>query len=631
MKNIKIFLIAILTIGFVGCKDEAKEDSLEKTKVEDIKSKMKKKEVVYQVFTRLFGNTNTTNKPWGTLEENGVGKFNDFTDKALSEIKDLGVTHIWYTGVPHHDVITDYTKYGISNDDPDIVKGRAGSPYAVKDYYNVNPDLAENVDNRLQEFEALIERTHKAGLKVIIDIVPNHVARNYQSLTNSEGTTDFGAEDDKTVTYNVNNNFYYNPREAFKVPEWKNGYQPLGGENHPMADSKFEEIPAKWTGNGSRASQPDMNDWYETVKVNYGVSPEGKKDFDELPDGFDNEDYKKHFEFWSNKTIPSSWVKFKDIALYWTAKGVDGFRFDMAEMVPVEFWSYMNSAIKMENSDTFLLAEVYNPNLYRDYIKKGKMDYLYDKVQLYDTLKHVMQGHGKTDNIPPILDDLSDIEYHMLHFLENHDEQRIASPDFAGDALKGKPAMVVSAISTTAPTMIYFGQEFGEPGAEDLGFGDPTRTSIFDYGSVPSIVRWVNNKNFDGGQSTKEELELRDFYKRLLNFTINSSALAGDYQDIHIYNQQNTEWYNDKVLSFVRWSDDEQLIIVSNFNAENTYGFELQLPEDLVSKLKLTDGEYKLSDQLYGSYASMLKVENGKAQVRIDIKPLESFILKIEK
>lgn len=624
--NRKFNIILIVLTVFVGCKEEVKE--LPKT--QEIKTQMKKKVVVYQVFTRLFGNTNTTNKPWGTLEENGVGKFNDFTDKALNEIKDLGVTHIWYTGVPHHDVITDYTKYGISNDDPDIVKGRAGSPYAVKDYYNVNPDLAENVENRLQEFEALIERSHKAGLKVIIDIVPNHVARNYQSLSNPEGASDFGAEDDKTKTYDVNNNFYYNPGEEFKVPEWKHGYQPLGGEEHPLADSKFEEVPAKWTGNGSRASQPDINDWYETVKVNYGVSPDGKKDFEELPEGFDNEDYKKHFKFWKDKVVPSSWKKFKDIALYWIAKGVDGFRYDMAEMVPVEFWSYMNSYIKMDNPDAFLLAEVYNPSLYRDYIRKGKMDYLYDKVQLYDTLKHVMQGHGKTDNIPLILDDLRDIEHHMLHFLENHDEQRIASPDFAGNAQKGKPAMVVSATSTTSPTMVYFGQEFGESGAEDLGFGDPTRTSIFDYGSVPSQVRWVNEKKFDGGQSTEKEKNLRDFYKRLLNFTINSSALMGDYQDIQLYNHQNTEWYNDKVLSFVRWSDDEQLIIISNFNAENMYGFELQLPEDVINKLNLEDGEYVVKDQLYNTYKSTLKVKNGKAQVRIDIKPLESFILKIK-
>ncbi|WP_441339132.1 alpha-amylase family glycosyl hydrolase [Polaribacter sp. L3A8] len=590
-----------------------------------------KKTVVYQVFTRLFGNTNTTNKPWGTIEENGVGKFNDFTEKALSEIKDLGVTHIWYTGVPHHDVIKDYTEFGISNDDPDIVKGRAGSPYAVKDYYNVNPDLAVNVANRLEEFEALIARSHKAGLKVIIDIVPNHVARNYQSLSNPEGTKDFGADDDKTVVYDVNNNFYYVPNEAFQVPDFLNSYLPLGGEKNPLSDHKFVENPAKWTGNGSRAAKPHFNDWYETVKVNYGVSPEGRKDFDELPQGFENEDYKKHFAFWQDKKIPSSWIKFRDIALYWTAKGVDGFRYDMAEMVPVEFWSFMNSSIKMKNSDAYLLAEVYNPNEYRNYIRKGKMDYLYDKVQLYDTIKHIMQGHGITDHIPGIQEDLKDIEHNMLHFLENHDEQRIASPEFAGDALKAKPAMVVSTTISTSPTMVYFGQEFGEPGAENAGFGSASRTSIFDYIGVPTLQRWVNNKKFDGGQSTDAEKSLRDFYKRLLNFTITSDALMGEYQDIHHFNRQHTEWYNERVLSFVRWSGDEKLIIVSNFNAQDTYGFELGLPEDIIKKWNLKDGEYQLEDQLYKEYSSTLKVENGEARVRVDVKPLESFILKIKK
>jgi len=490
------------------------------------------------VFTRLFGNINTTNKPWGTIEENGVGKFNDFTDKALKEIKDLGVTHIWYTGVPHHDVIRDYTKYGISNDDPDVVKGRAGSPYAVKDYYNVNPDLAVNIENRLEEFQALIKRSHKNGLKVLIDIVPNHVARNYQSVTNPKGTKDFGADDDTSVAYHVNNNFYYVPNTPFEVPDFLNGYKPLGGEKHPLSDGKFDENPAKWTGNGARSPKPSFYDWYETVKVNYGVSPEGKKDFDELPKGFENEDYKKHFEFWKDKTVPNSWIKFRDIALYWLKKGVDGFRYDMAEMVPVEFWSYMNSSIKMQNPNAFLLAEVYNPKEYRNYIKKGKMDYLYDKVELYDTIKHIMQGHGLTDNIPPIQEGLKDIEHHMLHFLENHDEQRIASPEFASKAKIAKPAMVVSATISTSPTMIYFGQELGEDGSEDAGFGSPSRTSIFDYVGVPAFQRWVNDKKFDGGQSTKEELKLRDFYKRLLNFTISSDALMGEYADIHQYNRQ---------------------------------------------------------------------------------------------
>lgn len=626
MKSLKLILIIVLFCFLAACKEERQGIEIAQSSSEQLK----KKEVVYQVFTRLFGNTNTNNKPWGTIEENGVGKFNDFTDKALKEIKELGVTYIWYTGVPHHDVIRDYNEYGISNDDPDVVKGRAGSPYAVKDYYNVNPDLAENVQHRLQEFKDLIVRSHAADLKVIIDVVPNHVARNYQGLTNPEGVEDFGASDKKEVTYDVNNNFYYNPGETFKVPVWEGVYTPLGAEKHPLEDNYFEENPAKWTGNGSRLSQPNMNDWYETVKINYGISPEGKKDFDALPEGFDIENYKKHFEFWQDKAVPNSWVKFRDIALYWLDMGVDGFRFDMAEMVPVEFWSYMNSSIKMRNPDAFLLAEVYNPSLYRDYINKGKMDYLYDKVQLYDSIKHVMQGHGQTDHIPPILDDLKDIEHHMLHFLENHDEQRIASPDFVGQAEKAKPAMVVSATSTTAPTMIYFGQEVGEDGSENAGFGSPSRTSIFDYVGVPAHQRWMNNKQFDGGQLTDEEKNLRDFYKRLLNFTISSDALAGHYADIHLYNRAHTENYTDKVLSFVRWSEKEKLIVVSNFDAVNSQEFQLKIPKGVIESMGILDGKFMLQDELYNQFKSELTVDNGLGKFEIKLESLESLILKIK-
>ncbi|SDB65547.1 Glycosidase [Flavobacteriaceae bacterium MAR_2010_188] len=624
--RVKLFILSIALI-FVSCKSKPTTEPQEHRMV---KNYSEKKQVVYQVFTRLFGNTNTTNKPWGTIEENGVGKFNDFTDKALQEIKDLGVTYIWYTGVPHHALIRDYSQYGISHDDPDVVKGRAGSPYAVKDYYNVNPDLAENPANRLEEFKSLIERSHQNGLKVIIDIVPNHVARNYDGITNPKGIVDFGAKDDTTVTYKPNNNFYYNPGQPFNVPYSKNGYKPLGGEKHPMVDGKFIEVPAKWTGNGSRLSRPDFNDWYETVKINYGVSIEGKKDFAELPSDFRVKDYKEHFNFWKGKKIPDSWIKFKDIAFYWLDFGVDGFRYDMAEMVPVEFWSYLNSSIKMKNPEAFLLAEVYNPGLYRDYIKLGKMDYLYDKVQLYDTIKHIMQGHGRTDYLPGIQNDLKDIEHHMLHFLENHDEQRIASPEFAGNALKGKPAMVVSTTMSSAPTMVYFGQELGEPGAENAGFGKPSRTSIFDYIGVPYLQRWVNNKKFDGGQSSAQTLELRDFYKRLLNYTINSSALMGEYGDIHAYNRENTINYTDKVFSFVRYNNDEKIIVVSNFDSNNVYTFQLQFPQEILNQLNLKDGQYKLEDQLYHNFKTDLNILNGEATCQIHLNPLESFILKIQ-
>jgi len=625
MKKKYLSLLVIMLITSVGFGQvKTFKQVMDKKKAES----QPKKVVVYQVFTRLFGNQNQTNKPWGTIKENGVGKFNDFTDKALSEIKNLGVTHIWYTGVPHHAVINDYTKYGISNDDPDVVKGRAGSPYAVKDYYNVNPDLAVDPAKRLQEFDSLIKRTHKNGLKLIIDIVPNHIARNYKGLSNPKGVKDFGADDNTSVEYARDNNFYYIPGQAFQVPTDDN-YKPLNGEKNPLIDGKFNENPAKWTGNGSRLAKPDINDWYETVKVNYGIRPDGSKDFPELPKDFENKTYKDHYKFWLDKNVPSSWKKFKDIALYWIDRGVDGFRYDMAEMVPYEFWSYLNSSIKVKNPNAFLLAEVYNPNEYRNYIKLGKMDYLYDKVETYDHLKAVIQGKALPDALTDINNRLSDIEHHMLHFLDNHDEQRLASPEFAGTPEKGKPLMVVSATISSSPTMIYFGQEVGEPGAEDAGFGKPSRTSIFDYIGVPHHQRWMNGGKFDGGKLSNSEKELRDFYKRLLNFTIKSEALMGKFIDLQKVNREQTANYDPGIYAFARYSKNEKLIIVANFSWVSTSSFDLKIPSDVIRQLELTDGEYKMKDELYNSQIVKLQVSNGEGIIRIKINPSESFIFKL--
>jgi len=612
--------ISILLLA-TACKTSAIKMNADKKEITP-----EKKIVVYQVFTRLFGNKNTTNKPWGTIEENGVGKFNDFTDNALNEIKDLGVTYIWYTGVPHHALVRDYTSIGVSNDDPEVVKGRAGSPYAVKDYYNVNPDLAVNPATRLQEFEALIARTHKAGLKVIIDIVPNHIARKYEGKNNPEGVRDFGADDDTSVEYKRDNNFYYIPNTHFEVPD---GIHPLNGENNPLIDGKFDEFPAKWTGNGSRMAKPDKNDWYETVKVNYGIRPDGSKDFPELPPGFDTKTYQEHFDFWKDKDVPNSWKKFQDIALYWIAKGVDGFRYDMAEMVPYEFWSYMNSAIKVKNPDAFLLAEVYNPNEYRNYIRLGKMDYLYDKVETYDHLKAVIQGKTWPDGLSDIQHRMADIEHNMLKFLDNHDEQRLASPEFAGTPQKGKPLMVVSTTISTAPTMVYFGQEVGEAGNENAGFGTHSRTSIFDYIGVPNHQRWMNGGKFDGGQLSQDEKDLRDFYKRLLNFSISSSALMGKFQEIQTANRNITPGYDIAIYAYTRWSDTQKLIIVTNFYSQASSNFDLRIPADIIQKWNLKDGTYTIIDQLYHKKTTQLRVENGEGKAQISIDPSESFIFQL--
>ena len=589
------------------------------------------KPVVYQVFTRLFGNTNTTNKPWGTIEENGVGKFSDFDDKALKSIKELGASYIWYTGVPHHAVINDYTAYGIDLDDPDVVKGRAGSPYAVKDYYDVNPDLADDPAMRLEEFEALIERTHDNGMKVIIDIVPNHVARAYKSLNKPEGISDFGESDDTSVEYARDNNFYYVVGESFEVPVAENGYQVLGGEPHPLADGKFSETPAKWTGNGARAPQPGFHDWYETVKVNYGVKPDGSYDFERLPEGYASKTVSEHAAFWKGKSVPDSWLKFEQIVHYWLDKGVDGFRYDMAEMVPVEFWSYLNSSIKAKNPNAFLLAEVYNPSLYREYLQLGKMDYLYDKVEFYDSLKLLMQGKGDAQALEDIQSSLADIELHMLHFLENHDEQRIASPDFAGSAKKGLPAMVVSALISRSPTMLYFGQDVGEDGSEETGFGDPTRTTIFDYAGVPAHQRWMNGGNFDGGQSTTEEKALRAYYERVMQISAEHPTMLGKYQSLHSFNVKSSENYSERQFSFARYNDTKALVVVSNFTDQKLQDLAIKLPIKLITEWELNEGELSAVDLLNGfEYTLAVGKKRSSAELLIELDALSSVVLEID-
>jgi glycosidase len=290
----------------------------------------------------------------------------------------------------------------------------------------------------------------------------------------------------------------------------------------------------------------------------------------------------------------------------------------------------MNSAIKHANPDAFLMAEVYNPKEYRNYIYLGKMDYLYDKVETYDKLKDIIHGKTAPDGLSYIQSGLADIDVHMLKFLDNHDEQRLASPEFAGSPEKGKPLMVVSTMISSAPIMVYFGQEVGEAGHENGGFGTHSRTSIFDYVGVPNHQRWMNDGAFDGGKLTSSEKELRDFYKRLLNFSAKSSAVMGQFQDLQEVNRQAALGYDpDHVYSFVRWSDTQRLIVLTNFSSESANSFELKIPADLIKKWNLKDGIYDLKDQLYNKSIVQLHVVNGEGKASISIAPLESFIYQL--
>ncbi|MDR2622686.1 MAG: alpha-amylase [Dysgonamonadaceae bacterium] len=494
--------------------------------------------VIYQILPRLFGNKKTTNVPNGTMEENGTGKMSAFTPKVLKEIRKMGFTHIWYTGLLEHATQTGYPGYGIRKNHPAIVKGKAGSPYAIRDYYDIDPDLADNIPNRMPEFEALVARTHQAGLKVIIDFVPNHVARQYDSDAKPGKTVDLGANDEVQTTFSPGNNFYYIPGQVF-APSF----------DLEAGEKAYYEFPAKVTGNDCFSAHPDKNDWYETVKLNYGV------------DYLDNR--RPYFN-----PVPDTWHKMRDILLFWASKNVDGFRCDMAEMVPVEFWGWAIPLVKQAYPDVQFIAEIYNPDQYRNYLQNGKFDYLYDKVGLYDTLRGIVCGKQSAHAITACWQSVGDIQEQMLYFLENHDEQRIASTFFAGDPAKALPALVVLAAMHKNPVMIYSGQELGEKGMDAEGFsGLDGRTTIFDYWSVESLRNWYNKGKINTSLLTDEQKALRDFYMKVLNLCNSSEAIReGKFFDLMYANPQSNFFNPGKQYAFMRYAGNELLLIVANFD-----------------------------------------------------------------
>ena len=517
------------------------------------------KPIIYQVFTRLFGADADVNQHNGDKSVNGCGTMDDFTPRALAEIKKLGITHVWFTGIIEHATQTDYSAYGIPRDHPAIVKGKAGSAYAIKDYYDVDPDLATSVPARMKEFEALVARTHEAGMKVIIDFVPNHVARQYHSDVCPKGTEDLGATDDTTLHFSPQNNFYYFPGETFHTD-----FDLQQGAAQP-----YTEIPARATGNDVFSAFANHNDWYETVKLNYGV---------DYTDG-----RTPHFD-----PVPSTWQKMTDILLYWAAKGVDGFRCDMAEMVPAEFWHWAIAKVKEAYPSILFIAEIYGPDSYRRYIHEGGFDYLYDKVGLYDTLRAVTCGTANAESITACWQAVDDIRDHMLSFLENHDEQRIASDFFAGNGEHGRAPMLVAAAFSRGPVMIYFGQELGERAMDDEGFsGRDGRTTIFDYWTVDAVNRWRNQGKFDGRKLTPQEVDLQTFYSKLLNLCSKEKALReGDFYDLTYVNQQNPKFNAHRQYAFLRRSGKEVLLIVANFDNQPAH-LEVNIPQHVFDTFSL--------------------------------------------
>lgn len=546
--------------------------------------------VIYQVFTRLFGANASKNVSNGTKKENGCGKMADFTSAALAEIKKLGATHIWYTGLIEHATKSDYTSYGIPKDHPAVVKGNAGSPYAIKDYYDIDPDLATKVPERMKEFERLVVRTHKAELKVIIDFVPNHVARQYHSDAKPEGVLDLGEGDDTTMSFNPHNNFYYLPGTTFS-PSFSLYDEEMGD---------YVEKPAKVTGNDCFTQWAGQNDWYETVKLNYGVDYQGSHQLVFCP------------------STPDTWLKMRDILLFWASKGIDGFRCDMAEMVPCDFWGWVIPQVKAKYPDVIFIAEVYNPHEYRNYIYRGHFDYLYDKVGLYDTIRSVVGGNTAM-TITGAWQSVDDIQSHMLNFLENHDEQRIASDFFAGNAEKGKPALLISSLMNTNPVMIYFGQELGERGMDAEGFsGKDGRTTIFDYWTIDLIRRWRNGNKFDGKLLTAEEKDLQQFYTKVLNICNKEKAIReGQFFDI-MYVNYNEGMNEHRQYAFLRKHEKELILVVANFDDKLARSW-VKIPAHAFNcmNIPVCDKEYECKDLLTGKKEKKALIPDGTIYVEI--------------
>ncbi|MDE6012326.1 MAG: alpha-amylase [Prevotella sp.] len=523
--------------------------------------------IIYQIFTRLYGNRCQTRKVNGTIEENGCGKLNDFSPKVLKQIREMGVSHVWYTGVIRHATMTDYTKYGIPRQHPSVVKGRAGSPYAITDYYDIDPDLAVNVEKRMEEFEKLVSRTHRAGLKVIIDFVPNHVARQYHSICKPEGVRDLGEDDNPEIGFDPqHNNFYYCTGQCF-TPY----FDLYHGEEEP-----YTEIPAKATGNDCFHNAPGCNDWYETVKLNYGI------DY-----------YAGGIGYFA--PIPNTWTKMLDILLFWAAKGIDAFRCDMAEMVPAEFWAWATGKVREQYPDIRFIGEVYNPAEYRRYIASG-FDYLYDKVGMYDAMRDVICHRRSTDAITWAWQQNDDIRDHLLYFLENHDEQRVASDFFAASGEKAVPALVVNALMQKNPFMLYFGQEWGERGMDQEGFsGCDGRTTIFDYWSL-----------------TPKSTPLTALYQKVLNIARTEKAIAdGQMFDVTYANSQYYRQY-----AFIRKSDKDILLVVANFD-DMPLTMQLAIPDHAFNYLEIQERVYKAEELLTNEQSSIVLIKGTPVELTI--------------
>lgn len=550
------------------------------------------------MFPRIFSNSTPNPQPWGTLERNGAGKLNDLTPNALKSIKELGVNCIWLTGVIEHATKTAFSEAGIPADNPDVVKGEAGSPYAIKDYYDVDPAIAVDVPNRMKEFEECVKRIHNAGMKVLLDFVPNHTARVYHSDVAPSGVKDFGVDDDITMGFSPTNNYYYIPFQQF-CPSF-----PLNAEGK----EPYVEFPAKATGNDCFTAFCGKNDWYETVKLNYG---------------HDYGDWSDHFN-----PIPDTWLKMLAILRFWASKGINGFRCDMCFMVPIDFWHWAIPQVKKDYPHLIFIGEIYDVAQYRPFLNYGCFDYLYDKVNLYDTLVNIETHNHSTACLTGAWQTVDGIGERMLNFLENHDEVRFGSKAYAGNPANVLPSLVVSSMMSKGPFMIYYAQELGESAHDNEGFaGDNDRSTIFDYWSYDTLRRWWNAGDPTLENLTSQEKWLRGIYKKTLTLCNAEPALReGNFFDLMYVNLRNPGFNPHRQFAFLRYTEDSALLIVTNFDSAPA-DVNVKIPRLAFEMSGIKEGNIVADDLLCcRSVFLNLRVDS---DIRIHLNPKDAAVLRI--
>ena len=590
--------------------------------------------VIYQLMVRTFGNTNETRKPHGTLAENGCGKFADITPAALESIKTLGFTHLWLTGVLEQASGTAYP--GRPADDPNILKGLAGSPYAIRDYFDVCPDYALDPAKRLEEFKELLGRCRKHGLKVIIDFVPNHVARSYASDVRPE--LSFGKDDDRSAFCARDNHFFY------LQPEQPGGGPPLKlpTAGLPGRDGRFapETTFGRVTGNNVISWAPSINDWYETVKLNYGHDFTTGRNTSHLPGPAS-----------APAEVPKTWRTMDEILAYWQTMGVDGFRADMAHMIPMEFWRWAVKRARFRNPQVFFAAEAYDNDPAKltdahvlDELLSAGFDAVYDDPS-YAILKGLYQAGKWTNDLDPLT--FTGKRFHRsLRYAENHDEVRLANPkQWGGCGMKvGKPVSAVLFAMGRGPVMLYHGQEVGEPacGAEGFG-GDDARTTIFDYWSMPEFTKWVNGGKFDGGRLSAEQNSLRAWYGKLIHATRARAFTAGEFYGLNHANKENPAFgrvggetaSGHWLYAFLRRESKtgQAFLVLANFHATETlHAVKIRIPHDARMFLgRLGDDTWTFTDKLdsnwSGAFSDSLLETEGFALP--DIPPCSAMLLEI--